>query len=139
MSKLAASKAAHPELRRFARRVVDERSSEKERFISWLLAMYGDDGVPQVTPFAADRQVADYLDGVCCSDFEIRYVLAMIEHDAGALAIANAAKGTSLHGRIDQAALDVAAERAAEISQLRQWLYCWYGINASVAAPRVKC
>ena len=42
MSKQADSKATHEELRQFARRVVDERYTEQDRLLTWILTLYGD-------------------------------------------------------------------------------------------------
>jgi len=131
MSEQAASRATHPELRQFAQHLVNKRNTEQDRFLSWILALYGDGAYSASKPMAVDSQVIRRLDSCNCG-FEVGYMLAMIRHDAGALAIASEAGRQSAHGRIEQAASDVVRGRSDDIARLRNWLACWYGISVSV-------
>ncbi len=135
ISKEAICKAGHPELRQFAQRVIDERSSEQERFFTWLLAQYGDDGIPSKRPMAGDWRTIGSIEPLCGCEFEVQYMLAMISHDAGVLAVASKAGQRSIHGRIGNAASGVAAQRSVDIARLQSWLLCWYGIEVTVVTP----
>lgn len=140
MSEQAVSRATHPELRQFARHVVNARSAEQDTFLSWILTIYGDGAYSASKPMTEDSLTISTLD-TCNCGFEVGYMLAMIKHDAGVLAIAGEAGRRTAHGRIRQAALNVTMGRSADITQLQKWLACWYGIKASVAGPRqcIQC
>jgi uncharacterized protein (DUF305 family) len=131
ISEQAVERATHPGLRQFAGRVVNERSGEQQRFVSWILTLYGDGAYSASRLIAADSETIGRFD-LCNCGFEVGYMLAMIGHDAGGLAIASEAKNRSAHGRIARAAAGVLRGRSADIAQLQAWLACWYGISASV-------
>jgi uncharacterized protein (DUF305 family) len=134
MSEQAVSRVMHPELRRFAQRVMNKRSTEQGKFLSWILTLYGDGAYSASKPIWADSDAVRRFD-LCNCDFEVGYMLAMIRHDAGGLAIASEARARSAHGRIEQAASGVMTGRCADIAQLQNWLACWYGISVSVVGP----
>lgn len=135
MSDLAASRAlVHVELRQFAKRAQDDRVTERDRFLPWLREWYQDE-VPATTPIRADVHVIGRLACLTGCEFEIEYMLATIRQNLGVLAIAGQARDKAVHGRISTAASKVAARRIGENGQLRKWLACWYGIDASVASP----
>ena len=131
MSKQAASRGTHTELSLFARRIVDERDAEMNRFVSMILTLYGDGVYSASKPTAEDSKAAGRFDRCNCG-FEAGYMLAMIRHEAGALAVAREMQRQSTHGRLKQAAQRIVTERSANIEKLRSLLKCWYGIDASV-------
>lgn len=139
MSEQAIARATHPELRRFAQRVVNERSSEQEKFVNWILTLYGDGTYSASRLIGQDSLTIARFDQ-CTYGFEVGYMLAMIAHDAGVLAVAGEARQRSSHGRIEQAALKIADRRLSDIAQLRNWLACWFGIRVSLVDSHcVQC
>ena len=139
MSEQAAARATHPELRRFAQRLVNERTGEQERLLVWILAIYGDGTYSASKLLCEDSRTIARFDQ-CTYGFEVGYMLAMIAHDAGVLAVADEAQHRSAHGRIARAALRIASKRSADVAQLKTWLACWYGIRVSIAgSQRIQC
>lgn len=139
ISKQAASRSTHTELSLFVRRIVDRRVAEANKLVSWILALYGDAAYSASKPLGVDSQAVGRFEQCNCG-FEAGYILAMIRHEAGALAVAQAMLQRSAHGRIEQAARRITMERSENIEKLRMWLKCWYGIDASVVVGEcVQC
>ncbi len=132
MSRQAVMQAMHPELRQFARDVISRRGTEQDKLLNWILDLYGD-GIYSATKLMPDDSAVVRRFALCNQGFDAGYMLAMIRHDAGAVAIARQARAQSVHGRIGRAASDVIRTRSLDIARLQGWLACWCGITVSVA------
>lgn len=69
-----------------------------------------------------------------------RFIVMMIPHHQGAIAMAELALGRARHSEIRSLAQSIAASQSAEIAQMRQWYRQWYGtavpaLTLDIGAP----
>lgn len=126
-SRLAVQKAQHPELRRFAQKVINDQSSEIRQFNTWLNLWYGAPVRPQLMPM--DQDEVNKLQNLSGRDFEIEYMRHMIMHHSDGIAMAQMAQQKASHPQVVQAASNIIQKQTMEINQLRTWLNTWYGIQ----------
>ncbi|MEN6372832.1 MAG: DUF305 domain-containing protein [Armatimonadota bacterium] len=127
MSQLALTRATHPELRQFAEKIISDQRREQQQFASWLKNWYQVSTVRQQTPM--DTQMTAQLRNLSGRDFEIRYMQDMIIHHSEAVQMASDAEQKTLHPEVKDVALKIITEQSQEITQLKNWLMLWYGVD----------
>lgn len=126
-SRLAQQRAARPELRQFAQRIVTEERAGNIRLRTWLSQWYG--VVPTaVTMSPADQQMLGYLSDLTGPDFDIAYMRAMVVHFSETILLACQVLDRTVHSESNVTASAEANTRASDLQRLRAWLRMWYGL-----------
>lgn len=129
-SKLAETRATHPELRDFARRIVREESQINTQFSRDMQGWYGVRATRDMQrPSAADQAILNNLQSLCGRDFEIAYMQAMITHLTESIAMAQDAMPRLTHSELRETAQSMVRTHCAERDQLLNWLSTWYDIK----------
>lgn len=126
-SKLAATKATHTDLQRFARSVINDESKINTRFAGFLKNWYGAKANTAMT--ATDTEELNRLKSLSRSAFEIAYMRAMLTHFNEAAALSNLASQKATHPELKTIATDMLKTHAKQIQQLRDWLSKWYNMT----------
>lgn len=126
MAKQALQSAEHPEIRQLAEAIVAAQQTEIDQMQDWRDAWYPD--LPKTAGMGMDMGTMEVALGD--TPFDQRFIEAMIPHHEGAIAMARDAQQKAEHQEIKQLAEAIVAAQEAEISQMRQWLKQWYGIDA---------
>jgi uncharacterized protein (DUF305 family) len=127
MSQLALERATHPELRQFARHVIDVQSKENVQFADWLKS-WCNVSVP-ASSMTTDQAIVAQLKELHGRDFEIEYMRAMIGHHTEAIDMSEIAEQRATHPKLSSAASNIIKNQSAEIEQLCNWLANWYGVT----------
>ncbi|MHB1001118.1 MAG: DUF305 domain-containing protein [Armatimonadota bacterium] len=127
MSRLALNKASHPELRRFAQKVINDQARENRQFASWMKSWYKKSIQPSVMPM--DRNNVNQLKSLEGREFEIEYMQMMIHHHQSGIQMAQMAQQRAVHPELKTAASKIVTAQSAEIIQLKNWLSRWYNIK----------
>ena len=64
--------------------------------------------------------------GPADSDFDLRFIDAMLPHHEGAIVMAKVAQQKSTRAEIKQLATDIMAAQTTETTQMQQWRQAWY-------------
>lgn len=139
MAQEVLQKSQRPELKRLAADIIKAQRQEINQMKQWRTAWY-----PKApsTPIAwhsrmghsmamsEDQMKAMRMDmdlGAADTNFDQRFIDAMIPHHEGALVMAKDALQKSKRPEMLQLAKDILASQQAEIDQMKQWKQAWYG------------
>jgi uncharacterized protein (DUF305 family) len=125
MARQALQSAERPEIRRMAEEIIVAQQAEIERMRAWRAAWYPD--LPPTAGMSMDMGPMDVAPGE--TPFDRRFLEAMIPHHEGAVAMARDALQKAEHREIGELAGAIIATQEAEITQMRQWLKEWYGVE----------
>jgi len=125
MARLALQSADRPEIRRMAEEIIVAQQAEIERMRAWRAAWYPD--LPPTAGMSMDMGPMDVAPGE--TFFDRRFLEAMTPHHEGAVAMARDAPQKAEHREIGELAGAIIATQEAEITQMRQWLKEWYGVE----------
>ncbi|MEC4812863.1 MAG: DUF305 domain-containing protein [Scytonema sp. PMC 1069.18] len=139
MSKEAEQKSQRNEIKTLARNIIVAQNREENELLSkWRQAWYpkasvepvayGGEGQPMV-PMSKEQQksmamVEDL--GAADTEFDLRFMDAMIVHHEGAVVMAKDALTKSQRPEIKQLANEIIASQQKEIDQMKQWKQVWY-------------
>lgn len=139
MAQEALQKSSHPEVKQLAEAIIQAQQQEISQMQSWRKAWY-----PNVdaTPMMYDSQMGHMMPmseamrssmmmqgdlGAADSQFDLRFLNAMIPHHEGALTMAQEALEKSSRPEIKQLAQAILDSQQQEINQMNQWKKAWYG------------
>lgn len=139
MAKEVLQKSKRPELKKLAQEVIKAQDKEIKQMKQWRTTWY-----PQApsTPLAWHAQMGHSMAmteeqikamrmdmdlGAADSEFDKRFIDAMIPHHEGAVVMAKDAVLKSKRPEILQLAKNIVTSQEAEISQMQQWRKAWYG------------
>jgi uncharacterized protein (DUF305 family) len=125
MARQALQSADRPEIRRMVEEIIAAQQAEIERMRAWRAAWYPD--LPPTAGMSMDMGPMDVAPGE--TPFDRRFLEAMIPHHEGAVAMARDALQKAEHREIGELAGAIIATQEAEITQMRQWLKEWYGVE----------
>lgn len=139
MAREVLQKSKRPELKKLAQEVIQAQDKEIKQMKQWRTAWY-----PQApsTPLAWHAQMGHSMAmteeqikamrmdmdlGAADSEFDKRFIDAMIPHHEGAVVMAKDAVLKSKRPEILQLAKNIVNSQEAEINQMQQWRKAWYG------------
>lgn len=133
MAEDALQKAVHPELKEFARTVIDEQRREIADLKMWRQEWYGDSAIAVMEasgmPMSMeemDRRMMDHL-GAADSTYDDRFIDMMIPHHQGAVMMAEVAAEKATRGELKALAKQMISDQNKEIAQLETWRTEWFG------------
>ncbi|XGV95083.1 MAG: DUF305 domain-containing protein [Leptolyngbya sp. BL-A-14] len=138
MAKDALQKSKRPELQTLATDIIKAQDKEIAEMKQWRKAWYPK---AAVTPMAWHAQMNHMMAmsdsqrkgmmmsmdlGAADSQFDLRFLNAMIPHHDGAVVMAKDALSKSKRPEIKQLAQAIIKSQQAEIAQMKQWKQAWY-------------
>lgn len=138
MAKEAQQKSQHPEIKKLADDIIKAQNKEIEQMKQWRKAWYPKAGDQ---PMAYHAQMGHMMEmsseqrqsmmmktdlGKADTEFDLRFINAMIPHHEGALTMAKDAQSKSKRPKINQLTQDILTSQQQEINQMKQWRQAWY-------------
>ncbi len=132
MAEVVLDRSERPELRAFARGVIESQSREIETMRAWQSSWEGNSAMGD---FDGQGMMGGgmMMDGMSTDDLrraddvDLAFIDAMIPHHQGAVMMAERVRLRTERPELKQLAEDIIAEQEAEITQLREWRTAWYG------------
>ncbi len=132
MAKMAAAKAQHPELKAFAKKIVDDQEKEIGQMKSWRDGWYA--GKSQAVNLELPGMMhsmngmnMDGLNAATGAAFDLMFLNMMTQHHQGAVAMAKEALLKAEHAEIKQLARRISDAQQQEIAQMNRWRKVWDG------------
>jgi uncharacterized protein (DUF305 family) len=138
MAKEVQQKSKRPEMKTLAVNIIKAQNQEIAEMKQWRQSWYPKD---PSTPMAYNSQMGHAMPmtpdqrqgmmmsmnlGAADSQFDLRFLNAMIPHHQGALTMAQEALSKSKRPEIKQLAQAIITSQTAEIAQMKQWKQSWY-------------
>ena len=138
MAKEAQQKSKRPEIKKLASSIIADQNREIGQMKQWRQAWYPKAGDQ---PMAYDTKMGRMMQmssnqmqgmmmmgdlGAADSQFDLRFINAMIPHHEGAVTMAQDALKKSQRPQIKQLAKEIIAAQQKEIAQMKQWRKAWY-------------
>ncbi len=132
-------KTQRPELKKLAEEIIKAQEQEIKQMKQWRMTWYpkapkepvawhssmGHGMTMSAEQIAAMRMQVDL--GIADTNFDRRFIEAMIPHHEGAVVMAKDALQKSKRPEMLQLAKGILASQQKEISQMQQWRKAWYG------------
>ena len=138
MAKSAQQKSQHPEIKQLADNIIKTQTKEITQLQQWRQAWYpqaskesvayGGEGksvIPMSEQQSQSMKMFKDL-GAADSNFDLRFMDAMLAHHEGALTMAQDALAKSKRPEVKQLAQDIITSQQSEIDQMKQWRQAWY-------------
>ena len=138
MAKEALEKSKRPEIKQLANNIIKAQNKEIAQMKQWRTAWYpkassqpvafGGANKP-VMPMSAKQHESMMMSpnlGAADSNFDLRFLNAMIPHHESAVVMAKDALNKSTRPEIQQLNKNIIASQQAEITQMKQWRKAWY-------------
>ncbi|MEP6707956.1 MAG: DUF305 domain-containing protein [Pyrinomonadaceae bacterium] len=132
MAKLAQAKAQHPELKAFAKKIIDDQQKEIAQMKGWRGEWYA--GKPEAVNLelpgmmhTTEGMDLGRLSAATGAAFDITFLEMMTQHHQGAVAMAKEAMTKSGHPEIKRLARQIAGAQQQEIAQMGRWKAAWAG------------
>jgi uncharacterized protein (DUF305 family) len=139
MAKEAEQKSQRSEIKTLARNIIVAQNREENELLrNWRKAWYpkaseepvayGGEGKPVVAMSKEQQKSMAMVEdlGDADTDFDLRFMDAMIVHHEGAVEMAQDALSKSQRSEIKQLANEIIASQQKEIDQMKQWKQAWY-------------
>jgi uncharacterized protein (DUF305 family) len=145
MAEMAVMKAAQPELRELAEKIISDQKGEIEELSHYLRDWYG------MQPPAGNMMSMDMmmkmdmpmmhammpnemarmqaLEAKTGADFDIEFMSAMTDHHAMAIMMSAPILINGHHTDLMEVAETIISSQVEEIHQMRDWLKDWYGVE----------
>lgn len=139
MAEAVLQNSQRPEMKQLAEAVIAAQQGEIDQMQQWRQAWYPDAGTELVmydaqmghtmvmTPEMQTAMMMDGDLGKADTEFDLRFINAMIPHHEGALAMAEQVLEKSDRPELRQVAQNILDTQQAEIDQMKQWRQAWYG------------
>lgn len=125
MAKIALDRAEHPELKQFARNIVEAQQAQQAQMRGWLKQWYGDSpaemGGMQMGGMERESEALRAAD-----PFDQAFIDAMIPHHESAIQEAQAALAQAEHAEVRELARSIVERQQPEITQMQAWRKAWY-------------
>lgn len=138
MSQEALKKSQRPEIKKLAQDIIAAQNREINQLKQWRQAWY-----PKAdsTPMAYNAQMGHMMPmsqsqmqdmmmkgdlGAANTEFDLRFINAMIPHHEGAVTMAQDALKKTKRSEIKKLAQDIVTSQEKEIEQMKQWRQTWY-------------
>ncbi|HYW19279.1 MAG TPA: DUF305 domain-containing protein [Nodularia sp. (in: cyanobacteria)] len=138
MAKVAQEKSKRPEIKKLASEVIKDQDKEIAQLKQWRTAWYpGASSTPVAydaktgkTVAMSDEQMQGMMMnmdlGAADTEFDLRFINAMIPHHESAITMAQDAVSKSKRPEIKKLAQSIIDSQQAEINQMKQWRKAWY-------------
>jgi uncharacterized protein (DUF305 family) len=128
MAEMAVDKAARPELKEMARRMMAAQREEIGRMQGWREQWYG--GRPQAVNHEMMEMGGQQTDmgrmrSAAGEEFDRMFLSMMIPHHEGAVAMARDALSKAEHAEVKRFAQQLVADQQREVRQMQQWQAAW--------------
>ncbi|MBD0334885.1 MAG: DUF305 domain-containing protein [Cyanobacteria bacterium Co-bin13] len=139
MAQAVLENSERPELRELATEIVEAQAQEIGQMQQWRQSWYPEAAdtpmawnpdTNQMEPMTSQQVSAMRMNmdlGKADTDFDLRFINAMIPHHEGAVMMAEDAQQKSDRPEIQSLAQDIITSQQAEIEQMQQWRQAWYG------------
>lgn len=139
MAQEALSKSQCPEIKQLAQEIIDAQEKEIAELQSWRKSWYPNQSetpmmyhkeMGHMMPMSQEMRDSMMMNidlGAADSQFDLRFINAMIPHHEGAIDMANQALQNSDRPEIKTLAQNISSSQQQEISQMKQWRKAWYG------------
>ncbi|NMF67355.1 DUF305 domain-containing protein [Brasilonema octagenarum] len=138
MAKVALQKSKRPEIKKLAQEIIKAQNKEIAELKQWRTAWY-----PKApsTPMAWNTQMNHMMEmspeqskamrmdmdlGAADSEFDLRFINAMIPHHEAAVTMAQDALNKSKRPEIKKLAQNIITSQQQEIAQMKKWRQAWY-------------
>lgn len=125
MANQALEQAERREIKELANAILGAQEGEIGQMKEWRASWYPD--LAETSGMAMDMGPMEVPAGD--APFDQRFIEAMILHHEGAIAMAQDALQNAERQEIKDLAQAIISAQEAEITQMRQWLSAWYGIE----------
>jgi uncharacterized protein (DUF305 family) len=138
MAKNALQKSKHPEIKKLANDIIKAQNQEIAQMKRWRTVWYPKAGDKPIAYDAQQNRTVDMSSkqmqammmnmdlGNADSEFDLRFINAMIPHHEGAVAMAKDALQKSQRPEIKNLAQEIIKAQNIEINQMKQWRKTWY-------------
>ncbi|OWY66624.1 DUF305 domain-containing protein [cyanobacterium TDX16] len=138
MAKEAQQKSKRPEIKKLADNIITAQNREIGQMKQWRQAWYPKAGkqmmayhsqMGHMMPMSSDQMQGMMMSmdlGAADSQFDLRFINAMIPHHEGAVTMAQDALKKSQRPEIKQLAKNIISDQQKEIAQMKQWRKAWY-------------
>jgi uncharacterized protein (DUF305 family) len=139
MAQEALQKSQRPEIKQLAQAIIDAQQKEIAQMKEWRAAWYPNASTEPVmydSQMKMDMPMTDTMRssmmmsgnlGAADSQFDLRFINAMLPHHEGAVTMAKEALEKSDRPEIKKLAQDIISSQQQEIAQMQQWRKAWYG------------
>lgn len=139
MAQEAKQKSKRPEIQKLADDIIKAQDKEIAQMQQWRTAWYPKATTKPVAynaktgtsmPMSQDQMKTMMMSmdlGAADTEFDLRFIDAMIPHHEGAVTMAQETLSKSKRPEIKQLAQDIVRSQEAEIAQMQQWKQAWYG------------
>ncbi|MEH2113628.1 DUF305 domain-containing protein [Nostoc sp.] len=138
MANVAQQKSKRPEIKKLADNIIKSQNQEITQMKQWRQAWY-----PKVgdKPMAYNSQMGHMMEmssdqmkammmsqdlGAADTEFDLRFINAMIPHHEGAVTMGQDALGKSKRPEIKKLAQEIVKAQEIEIKEMQQWRKAWY-------------
>jgi len=138
MAQEALTKSQRPEMKKLAQDIITAQNQEIAEMKQWRQQWYAKAGempmawsskmnhmMPMTSQMMESMMMSVDL-GAADSDFDLRFINAMIPHHEGALIMAEDALNKSSRPEIKKLSQDILASQTQEIEQMEGWRKAWY-------------
>ena len=138
MAKEAQQKSKRPEIKKLASSIITDQNREINQLQQWRQAWYpkaGDKPMAYESKMGRTIQMSsNQMQGMMMmgdlgaadSEFDLRFMNAMLPHHEGAVTMAEDALKKSKRPEVKQLAREIITAQQKEIAQLKQWRKAWY-------------
>lgn len=126
MAKEAQAKSSRTAIKDFAANIISAQSGEITQMYGWRQDWFKDSGHVNMRMGADMPSMAVEL-GSGDTEFDLRFLQAMITHHEGAIKMANQVLLPTDRPEVHDLAKNIIATQSQEIKVMQQWLKEWYG------------
>lgn len=138
MAKEVQQKSTRPEMKQLANEIIEAQEKEIAQMQQWRKAWYPNAGeqamawhsqMGHMMAMSPEQMKAMQMDmdlGKADSEFDLRFLNAMIPHHEGALTMAQDVLSKSKRPEIKRLAENIITSQQKEIDQMQQWRKAWY-------------
>ena len=132
IAEMALRKTEREELKKFARKIIDDQKAENAQMKAWRDQWYA--GKPSAMNMElpgmkmGDSMSPDHakmMESMQGTDFDIHFIDMMIPHHEGAVKMARELLQKGEHAELESLATEIIAAQEAEIKQMKAWKAEW--------------
>lgn len=130
MAELVEKRSAHDELKKMAKKMIDDQQGEIKQLKEWKQQWYADKGeaMNMQLPGMMESMKGMPMDQLKDSEgekFDVLFIQTMTKHHQGAIKMAQEAQKRAQHPEIKKLAQGIISEQKKEIAQMAKWNKAW--------------
>lgn len=138
MAKEAKQKSKRPEIQKLADNIIKAQDREIAQMRQWRQVWYPKASTDPIAyssqmrhsmPMSQEQMKSMMMSmnlGAADTEFDLRFINAMIPHHEGAVTMAQDTLNKSKRPEIQKLVKDIVSSQEAEIAQMKQWRKAWY-------------